>query len=127
MEQHRIEKALLDRGVTLVAKHTLSRVEKDCATFACNTTSRALSVEVSALVMVTLRAPQNRLYFELAGEAQEKLDELPFRILRIGDCLAPSTIAAAVYDGHRAARELDNLPDPDGVPFKREWSMIDRS
>lgn len=126
MEQHRIEKALLDQGVTLIAKHTLSRVEKDCATFACNTTSRTLSVEVSALVMVTLRAPQNRLYFEFAGEAQEKLDELPFGILRIGDCLAPSTIAAAVYDGHRAARELDNLPDPDGVPFKREWSMIDR-
>ena len=46
-------------------------------------------------------------------------------LLRIGDCMAPATIAAAVYDGHRAAREMDNLPDPDGVPFKREQSIID--
>ena len=38
----------------------------------------------------------------------------------------PNTIAAAVYDGHRAAREMDNWPDPDIVPFKREQSVIDR-
>ena len=46
-------------------------------------------------------------------------------LLRIGDCLAPATIAAAVYDGHRVAREMDNRPDPDSVPFKREQSIID--
>jgi len=125
MEQHRIEKALLDRDVTLIAKHTLTGVAPDSASFACNTTDRALSVEAPGLVMVTLRAPQNSLYFALAGEAQEQLDELPFGLLRIGDCMAPATIAAAVYDGHRAAREMDNLPDPDGVPFKREQSIID--
>ena len=38
--------------------------------------------------------------------------------------MAPSTIAAAVYDGHRVAREIDNLPDPDAVPFKRERPLI---
>ena len=54
------------------------------------------------------------------------VDELPFGLLRIGDCLAPATIAAAVYDGHRVAREMDNRPDPDSVPFKREQSIIDR-
>jgi hypothetical protein len=31
----------------------------------------------------------------------------------------PGTIAAAVHDGHRYARELD-APPPDDVPFKRE-------
>ena len=125
MEQHRIEKALLDRDVTLIAKHTLTGVAPDSASFACNTTDRLLPVEALGLVMVTLRAPQNGLYFSLAGEVQEQLDELPFGLLRIGDCMAPATIAAAVYDGHRAAREMDNLPDPDGVPFKREQSIID--
>jgi dimethylamine/trimethylamine dehydrogenase len=77
--------------------------------------------------MVTLRAPVNDLYFALAGQQQEHLDDLPFGILRIGDCMAPATIAAAVYDGHRAARELDNPPDPDTVPFKRERALIDGS
>ncbi len=40
-------------------------------------------------------------------------------LTRIGDCLAPSTIAAAVYAGHRLAREIDS-PPLDGVPFLRE-------
>jgi dimethylamine/trimethylamine dehydrogenase len=40
-------------------------------------------------------------------------------IVRIGDCLVPGTIAAAVQDGHRYAREFD-APAPDRVPFKRE-------
>ena len=126
MEQHRIEKALLDRGVTLIAKHTLSGVASDSVSFACNTTDRALSIEAPGLVMVPLRAPMSSLYFSLAGEAQEQIDELTFGLLRIGDCMAPNTIAAAVYDGHRAAREMDNWPDPDSVPFKREQSVIDR-
>ena len=38
--------------------------------------------------------------------------------------MAPSTIAQAVYDGHRFAREVDERPDPDVVPFQREQSLI---
>ncbi len=37
----------------------------------------------------------------------------------IGDCLAPATIAHAVYAGHRFARELD-AAEPDGLPYARE-------
>jgi dimethylamine/trimethylamine dehydrogenase len=40
-------------------------------------------------------------------------------VTRVGDCLAPGTIAAAVHSGHAHARGLDE-PDPDDVPFKRE-------
>ncbi|MFT5549883.1 MAG: dimethylamine/trimethylamine dehydrogenase, partial [Candidatus Azotimanducaceae bacterium] len=32
---------------------------------------------------------------------------------RIGDCEAPAIIAAAVFAGHRYARELDTEVDPD--------------
>ena len=43
------------------------------------------------------------------------------KVVRIGDCLAPGTIAAAVYSGHRFARELDVIADavPSGA---RTWS-----
>ena len=125
MEQHRIEQALLERDVKLVPKHTMARVDSNTATLTCNSTGRELQFEAATLVMVTLRAPVNDLYFALAGQQQEHLDDLPFGISRIGDCMAPATIAAAVYDGHRAARELDNPPDRDAVPFKRERSLID--
>ena len=37
----------------------------------------------------------------------------------IGDCYAPSTIAAAVYAGHEYARGLDE-PPPGDVPFRRQ-------
>ena len=45
-------------------------------------------------------------------------------VTRIGDCLAPSTIAAAVYAGHRYARELDAEP-VEGTPFRRELPALD--
>jgi dimethylamine/trimethylamine dehydrogenase len=69
--------------------------------------------------MVTARSPRDELYQSLKqrmeGEAQT-----PFRSLRrIGDCEAPAIIAAAVYAGHRYARELDTEPDPD-VPLRLE-------
>ena len=41
------------------------------------------------------------------------------RIIRIGDCLAPGTIAQAVWSGHRFARELGET-DGDEVPYRRE-------
>ena len=41
------------------------------------------------------------------------------KLVRIGDCLAPGTIAAAIYAGHRLACEHGQVP-ADGVDFKRE-------
>ena len=43
----------------------------------------------------------------------------------VGDAFAPGTVAAAVYAGHRAARELD-APEPelDAVPFRREMIAV---
>jgi dimethylamine/trimethylamine dehydrogenase len=45
----------------------------------------------------------------------------------IGDCDTPSSIAAAVYDGHRAARELDAPPAEPDMPFRREHVALDAS
>ena len=124
MEQHRIEKTLTEKGVQIVEKHTLSSIDGETLNFSHNTTDRAFELQAQAFVLVTIRIPNSSIYFSLAGEEEEHLDALPFRLKRIGDCMAPSTIAAAVYDGHRVAREIDNLPDPDSVPFKRERPLI---
>jgi dimethylamine/trimethylamine dehydrogenase len=124
MEQHKIEERLLTLGVTLVCKQTLVSVQSDCVVTRCNLTGKEQSLPAVSLVLVTARLPTNELYFGVAGAEEERLEALPFGLSRIGDCLAPSTIAAAVYDGHRYARELDNLPEPDGVPFRREYTLI---
>jgi dimethylamine/trimethylamine dehydrogenase len=44
-------------------------------------------------------------------------------VTAIGDCLAPSTIAAAVYAGHRYARGFD-WPTSDEAAFERELPDI---
>jgi len=124
MEQHKIEERLLSLGVTLVCKRTLVSTQSDYVVTRCNLTGEEYSLPVASLVLVTARLPTNELYFGLAGIEEERLDTLPFGLSRIGDCLAPSTIAAAVYDGHRYARELDDPPEPDGVPFRREYTVI---
>ena len=63
-----------------------------------------------SVVSVTARLPRDELYDALKGK-------IPVR--RIGDCFGPSIIAAAVYEGHRYAREFDAEIDPDEVPFNR--------
>ena len=124
MEQHKIEERLLSLGVTLVCKRTLVSAQSDYVVTRCNLTGEEHSLPVASLVLVTARLPTNELYFGVVGADEEHLEALPFGLSRIGDCLAPSTIAAAVYDGHRYARELDNPPEPDGVPFRREYTLI---
>ena len=124
MEQHKIEERLLSLSVTLVCKRTLVSAQSDYVVTRCNLTGKEHSLFAASLVLVTARLPTNELYFGVAGAEEEWLETLPFGLSRIGDCLAPSTIAAAVYDGHRYARELDNPPEPDGVPFRREYTLI---
>jgi dimethylamine/trimethylamine dehydrogenase len=41
-------------------------------------------------------------------------------VTRLGDCLAPGLIAAAVYSGHQYARTYQEQVDKDRAPFMRE-------
>jgi dimethylamine/trimethylamine dehydrogenase len=71
-----------------------------------------------ALVPVTMRLPNDVLYDALMADPGKLEATGITSVRRIGDCYGPATIAAAVYEGHRYARELDTDADPDGVPFK---------
>ena len=84
--------------------------------------ARSRSIDFDSLIMVTSREPCDELYQELlAGPGV-------FKSLRaIGDCHAPSTVAAAVYDGHSAARYLDSCEDPYAPLFRREMPTLDQS
>jgi dimethylamine/trimethylamine dehydrogenase len=72
-----------------------------------------------SVVSVTARLPNDDLYYALAagGDFQS--------VKRIGDCYGPATIAAAVYEGHRYARELDVEVEEDAMPFFRERHDLD--
>jgi dimethylamine/trimethylamine dehydrogenase len=56
---------------------------------------------------VTALQPNDQLYRALAARSEAGAAGAPRTLIRIGDCDAPAIIAAAVYAGHRYARELD--------------------
>ena len=81
-------------------------------------------MDCDALVLVTARRPNSGLKIGMEKARNSWVDSGVKSVTRIGDALAPATIAAAVYSGHRYARELDEEIDPDVVPFERELTEI---
>jgi dimethylamine/trimethylamine dehydrogenase len=109
-EQHRIQARILGLGIVLETGASLVSVGERTVVLESTHTGRTREIEAANVVMTTSRLPQDALYHALADR---------ITIQRIGDCLAPGTIATAVYSGHRAAREMD-AEVPIGVPFRRE-------
>ncbi len=118
-EQTRTQARLLDLGVDIVTNHVLTSFDGREANLACVFSGRTIGKSAQSLVLVTARLPDDTLYHELASDSEALEAGGIQTITRIGDCLAPGTIAAAVYSGHRYARELDE-PDPGDVPYRRE-------
>jgi dimethylamine/trimethylamine dehydrogenase len=106
-------------GVDLIAGHNLSDFDGAVATLQCSYTGNERSLEAHALVLVTARTPNDGLYQALTAKIDEGVEGAPKSLKRIGDCEAPAIIAAAVFSGHRYARELDATLDLDN-PLKHD-------
>ncbi len=115
MEQAKIQTRLIEVGVKIVPLHNLASIAPDHVELACIFTGRKHTLPCKSVVMVTMREAEDALYHALTANTKDG----PKSVTRIGDCLAPGTIAAAIYSGHRYARELGE-PVPEGVPFRRE-------
>jgi len=111
LELHAINRRLLERGVRVITQRSAVAFEGERLELACIFTGRHESVPARTVVSVTARLPEDGLIHELS--------ELP-SVTAIGDALAPGTIAAAVYAGHRYARELEEKK----LPFLRDATMI---
>jgi dimethylamine/trimethylamine dehydrogenase len=124
LEQAKIERRLVELGVDILARHRLKAVD-DGAVELVETLKGATITLNGALVSVTARLPRDELYHALVVDPDALAGAGIQSVRRIGDCHGPATIAAAVYEGHRYARELDTKADPDAVPFKRERFDLD--
>lgn len=112
-EQFFVQKRLLEQGIKLVLLHGLKSHAPHEARLACVYTEREMVVPCETLVLVTGRLADDDLFTELGGR---------HTVTRIGDCLAPSSIADAVYSGHRFAREFgDNNA---GAVLRRERPLV---
>ena len=124
LEQEIIQENLLKTGIKIMPHHFVRPGKKKFPEVVHIYTGESTVLTCDALVLVTARIPNASLESELE-KVRNSWDEAGIKsVTRIGDANAPSTIAAAVYSGHRYARELDEELDPDIVPFNRELTQI---
>lgn len=117
LEQQHIEKRLIGLGVKILPRHSVVALGDGGIEMVNLVTGESVK-HLGTLVPVTMRLPNDALYDALMNDPDKLKTANIKSVRRIGDCYGPATIAAAVYEGHRYARELDTDVDPDGVPFK---------
>ena len=112
------------RAARTADRHRLSRVGDGTVEMVESPTGATVT-RPGGVVSVTARLPRDELYYELVADSAGLADAGIQSVKRVGDCYGPATIAAAVYEGHRYARELDTDVDPDAVSFYRERYDLD--
>ena len=118
-ERWRIQQRLLELNVDIITEHSLLTFDGSEALLTCVYTGRERRVTAETVVMVSQRKPNDGLYRDLLERMEAGAEGSPLTLMRIGDCDAPAIIAAAVYAGHRYARELDTTVDADN-PLKHD-------
>ncbi|MGA0542343.1 FAD-dependent oxidoreductase [Neotabrizicola sp. VNH66] len=118
LEQGTIMRRLLEIGVNVLTSKAPEAIARGEVTLGCTWTGRTSTLPADAVVMVTSRRPDDRLYHETraldwrgAGIRSLKL---------IGDAAAPGPIAWATYAGRNWAEDLDAPPRGDALAFRRE-------
>ncbi len=121
MEQHRIQERLMALGVRLELSKTIHGMSDTEIELVCVYSKRSTTISCGSVVLVTMRDPKDQLFGSLKSQALVVADAGIKSVSRIGDCEAPGLIAAAVYAGHRFAREFGKEPvSGDITPFRRE-------
>jgi dimethylamine/trimethylamine dehydrogenase len=120
-EAFRVNRELRAQGVSVITSHLLSEIAAGGTLRGQNVWSPdPVAWQADAVVLVTQRQPQDALYHELKADPERLEREGIEAVHRIGDCLAPRTIAENVFDGHRLAREIDSLDPSTPLPYLRE-------
>jgi dimethylamine/trimethylamine dehydrogenase len=123
-EQFEVQQHLLQLGVEIITAHGLDKFDGTNAELSCVYTERVMTIAADAIVTVTAREPLDSLYTDLVELIDSRVDNSKApSIKKIGDCDAPAIIAAAVFAGHRYARELD--ADPELTDVIRQDRLFD--
>ena len=109
LEQARIQKSLIERGIKLRLSQKLTQVRAGSVELSCIYTGQMQQQSCATVIMVTERQRQSSLYDALADHSAKQKDSLQ-NLSLIGDAAAPGLIADAVYSGHMAARDFEKDP-----------------
>jgi dimethylamine/trimethylamine dehydrogenase len=101
-----IARRLARLGVAVITNTNIESFSAGRAILMSRLTGESSQCEARSMITVTARLPNDPLYRELEARLGESgLD----RVRRVGDCYGPGAIQAAVYSGHKYARELDTI------------------
>ena len=114
-EQEFIQSKLLKMGIKTAFNQLIDYVDSNGFNSRCQYSDHQHYHEFDHLVLVTGRHANSQLF------EQMKIEKSGFGA-RIGDCLVPSSIADAIYSGHKFAREFDE--DPLSLQCKRERALL---
>jgi len=107
LDQGRIQARIIELGIGIVASHVVRAVGAGEVRLACAYSGKEHTIPCGTLINVTSREPNAALYGDLQDRRGAFDDIGILSVTRIGDCEAPSLIAAAVHAGHLYARTLD--------------------
>ena len=119
MEQKRIHRCLIELGVGIRTQKVVTEVGASSVVAECVVTGSRETLPADSVVLVTGRTPDEALAVELQGASDRWTDAGLKSVRTIGDAWVPSTIASAVWWGHRYAQELDE--DPEQIVVRREF------
>ena len=120
LEQERIQRRLMAKGVTLYTQHVLTAIRPDNLTLSHSVSEFETVLPCDEVILVSDRTPNDGLYHAL----KPALEEGRIESLRvIGDAEAPNIIAQAVFSGYLAATDFDKAP-LEGTPFRIEYVEV---
>ena len=111
-EQARVQLRLIELDIEIILNHGLDNFVNGEATLGCVYSERQHTINADSIVMVTTRLANDSLYFDVLHAIEVQQENAPKSVKRIGDVDGPGIIAAAVYSGHKYARELDETDIP---------------
>ena len=106
LEQHRIQKSLINKNIDLKFGYIINEILEDTIQFECSFTGKKLTVPAQSVLLVTERSREISLYNDLVKLVSEKNSHDLFLKL-VGDAASPGLIVDAVFDGHLAARNFE--------------------
>jgi len=120
-EEHSLTmRALIEAGVEIATAKGLVAWQSGELQLECIYSGRESTIEADYLVPISARIPRDDLWRELDARRDEFDARGGLSLQRVGDCQAPGIIAAAVYAGYKAARELGCSE----VEFKRDRVVV---
>ncbi len=121
LEQGRIQTRLIELGIEIIPMKQLVGMSKQSLSLGCVYSNQVQLIECGSLITVTSRTPENALWTDLTALQTDWSDAGITSVKRIGDCLAPGIIAAAVQSGHAYAQAAgyDKVPEPKREDYGR--------